>query len=341
MCFVLEVDKPLLLYSIDNDWHHDRAGIDLVAGFLVVEVAGLLEPLACQSANIHQADILVGTTRVLLFVVGEVLLESAFYQRTVVSVVEVHVLQLGGEGGVATVVAPVGVEYADFGHCWVAMLLVVEVALDMFEVGKGHCQTQRVVELAQLKLGHILKTVERDDVSRLVEVVDKCFGLDLIGQAAVDGIDAVFAYGFLLGIGEGSTDDVGRGRLDDRLLAVVEQAAALFGAVGTLVELARQVFDREAEVAASVRKLFLVYVIDRRLAKNSDESLAIGLVAEVFNVVTYQHTYVVGIDIKVVEHFALQLVCFDCKVVLLFYVNSSYGIHIMDIIFSFRGSKSV
>ena len=88
-------------------------------------------------------------------------------------------------------VAPVGVEDADFGHGGVAVLLVVEVALDVLEVGEGHGKAEAVVEFFQLGLGHVLEAVEGDDVGGFVEVVLEGGGLGLVGDAAVDGVDAV------------------------------------------------------------------------------------------------------------------------------------------------------
>ena len=135
---VLEVDEPLLAVAVDGDRHHDGAGVDFVARLLVVEDAGFLQALGGEGADVHQADKLVRATGIMLLMVGQVLPKGALDERFVKALVEVHILQLGGEGGMAAVVAPIGVEHADLGHRRVAVLLVMEVALDMLEVGEGH-----------------------------------------------------------------------------------------------------------------------------------------------------------------------------------------------------------
>ena len=133
--------------------------------------------------------------------VGKILIESLFDKRTVVSVVEGDVFQFGGEGGVAAVVAPIGVEHTNLGHCGVAVLLAGEIVLNVEEVVESHCQAKAVVKLAQGVLVHILETIEDSHVGRVVENGDKGFGFLLVGKAAVHRVDAVFHYGVFLGLG--------------------------------------------------------------------------------------------------------------------------------------------
>ena len=54
---------------------------------MVVEDAGFLEALGGEGSDVHQADELVGASDILFLVVGEVLLEGSFEQRTVVALV--------------------------------------------------------------------------------------------------------------------------------------------------------------------------------------------------------------------------------------------------------------
>ena len=222
VCLVFEVDEPLLLVAVDNDGHHDGAGVDLVAWLLVVKDAGLLETFGGEGSDIHQADELVIAASVLLLVIGQILFESTFKQWPVVSFVKLHILQLGGEGGVAAVVAPVGIEHTNLCHCWVALLIVVEVALYMLEVGKSHCQAETVVEFFEFRLGHILEAVENYDIGRLVKVVFESCWLGLVSHTAVNRVHAVFHYSLTLLVVEFAADDVCSGTLDNRLFSVVE-----------------------------------------------------------------------------------------------------------------------
>ncbi len=142
---VLEVDEPLFLYPINGDRHYYRASIDLITGFLVVEVAHLLQAFACQGSNIHQAYEFVIASDILLLVVSQILPESTFDERTVETVVEMDVLQLGGKSGMAAMIAPIGVQHTYFGHRRVAMFLIVEITLYMLKVSECHCKAETVV----------------------------------------------------------------------------------------------------------------------------------------------------------------------------------------------------
>ena len=208
---VFEIYEPLLLVAVNDHRHHDGAGVDLVRGLLVVEDASLLEAFAGKGSDIHQTDKLIRTSGVVLLVVGKVLFESALNKGFVVTIVKLDIIQLSGEGGVTAVVAPVGVEHTYLCHCRVAVLLVVEVTLYMLEVGESHSQSERTIKFLQFVGRHVLESVEHDDIGRLVEMVDKRFWFNLVGETTVDGIDAMLLYLGLLSFGQCTSDNVCRG----------------------------------------------------------------------------------------------------------------------------------
>ena len=176
MCLVLEIDKPFLILAVHPHRHHDAAGVDLVAHLLVVQQSGFAQPFGSQCAHIHQAYVFVRASFVLLFVVGQILLESGLNQRAVLSFVKLDIGQLRSKGRVAAVVAPVGVQHTNLGHAGVALLLVAEITLYVQEVGKGHSKAQRAVQFFQLILGHSGETVEYLHIGRLVVVLCQRFG---------------------------------------------------------------------------------------------------------------------------------------------------------------------
>ena len=63
-----------------------------------------------------------------------------------VAFAEGHVGKLGGEGGMAAVIGPVGIEYADLGHGWIAFFFATEVVLDMQEVFEGHGKAEGIIQ---------------------------------------------------------------------------------------------------------------------------------------------------------------------------------------------------
>ena len=46
----------------------------------------------------------------------------------------------------AAVIGPVGIEYADLGHGWIAFFFAAEVVLDMQEIFEGHGKAEGIVQ---------------------------------------------------------------------------------------------------------------------------------------------------------------------------------------------------
>ena len=324
VCLVLEIHKPFLYLAVDFDGDDDAAGVDLIGHLLVLQLACFAQTFPGKGADVHQRHVFVGAAGVLFAVVGEITLEGAFDKRTVVAFVEGDVFQLGGEGGVAAVVAPVGVEHADFRHGGVAVLLAAEIVLYVFEIVESHCQSETVVQGAECCLVHVLETVEDGHVGGLVEDGYEGVGFLLVGKAAVDGVHAVFHHGVALLLGEVAGDDVGGGRFNQRFLVFVEQLDALLGGVGALVELSGQVFHREDEVVGLFRERLLVHHVHRRFREDGDFGVLIGGVGHVFDVVAYQHTHFGGLDAEVVFHLVVEFGRFHGVILFLFYINAPY-----------------
>ncbi len=255
--------------------------------------------------------------------VCQILSESILQQGLVIALVKLHVRQLGGKSGVAAVVAPIGVQHADFRHAGVALLLVVEIELDMLEVGKGHSQAQRVVEPLQLGLAHLFEAIKNHHIGGLVIVLHQRLGLGGVGHAAVHGVHAVLHHGLALLLGEGAANDICGGRADDGLLGRTEQADALLGRVGPLVELTGQILHRKDKVALLLGETLLVNIIHRRLREDRHLGLFKSLVREIFNIVAHQHANVLHVDAQIGRHLLFQLLCLDGKGSFLFHKYSS------------------
>ena len=56
VCLILEIDEPLLLFSIDFHRHHDAAGVDLVGYFQIIQFALHAQLLHGHQRQIHQTD---------------------------------------------------------------------------------------------------------------------------------------------------------------------------------------------------------------------------------------------------------------------------------------------
>ena len=167
-------------------------------------------------------------------------------------ILHLDVLQPGGEGGVAAMVAPVCVEYAYFGFRRVASL-GSEVFHGLHEVvgahGQAHADAEGVGVLARhggeaLDGAHgRLGTAFRQREARHVLL------------AVLHGVDQVTGHALALFGREGVVEDVKACGGDLDVGAGLDQAYAGAGGVGALVELAGQRLDGQAGYAFKVESV--------------------------------------------------------------------------------------
>ena len=105
----------------------DGAGVDLLALVQFRQQAPLFQDLRADGGNVHQGLRPLGG----LFLAvdfhpcGQIPLVGSLNGR----VVDLHLVDVGGEGGVAAVVGPIGVYHPDLGDGGVPPLVVPEIAL--------------------------------------------------------------------------------------------------------------------------------------------------------------------------------------------------------------------
>lgn len=147
------------------------------------------------------------------------------------------------EGGVTTVVRPVGVEHAELGDGGFAVL-ALEILLGVDEVAGGHGEAEFAAVGVEVGLGFGIEAGEDGDV-----VWDGAgLGLGLGGDGdlvGIDGVDEVFFDRGELGVIEVSGEDNDAGGGDEGAVFSGEDLDALGGGIGPLVELAREELDGE------------------------------------------------------------------------------------------------
>ena len=153
---VLEEEQPVLVLAVDVHGHAHGAGVDLLGLVKAGEGALGLQPLGADGAHVHEAD---G-----LFLAAELRahLQVAVEGRLDRDVIDLDVLQVGAEGGVAAVVGPVGVDHADLGDGGVAVL-IAEVLLAKRDVRLVHGQAALGDEGRQARLVKLAEAVDHLD----------------------------------------------------------------------------------------------------------------------------------------------------------------------------------
>ena len=222
---ILEEHQPLLrlravpvIHLHRND---DGAGVDLLGFLHVRKLSFLLQLTHARKRQIHQADKLVLSSREQLLSRIQIALIGLFDGLAVIAVLKRHVLQLRGEGGVAAVVGPVGIQHPDLRHGRIPVLFARKIILDVRKIPEGHRQSQRIVQRLQLRLRKVCKT---DQDLHVRGLLINGFQRIRLHHARLSGIHRVDAVGFDLRkflIGEASRDQIGGRRADDGIFFLI------------------------------------------------------------------------------------------------------------------------
>ena len=188
MGFVLELQQPFLRAAVDVDVDIDAARVVLLALLKVVEQPLLLQVARAYRGELHEAEPPVVAAE---FVADAPELREFGLELTAQEgVVHADLLKFGGEGGVAAVVAPVGVKYAQFCLGGVAPL-AAEIFHDLPEVVGVHRQSPAAAEVRILAGLHLREAVERRQ--RLhVDLVVGAQDAEVLGPG-LHGVDVVMA----------------------------------------------------------------------------------------------------------------------------------------------------
>ena len=88
-------------------------------------------------------------------------------------------------------IRPIGIQHPDLGQGRVSELIPGKIFLDMLEILQCHGQSQRIVELRKLLLGHLDKTIQNGNVCRLLIYRNQCLRFDKIRLPGIHRVDAV------------------------------------------------------------------------------------------------------------------------------------------------------
>ena len=254
MCLILEHEQPVLSLAvvIHGDLH--RAGVDLLALVQVGEDARPAQFLGADGGKIHQGHrlVLAGMDSLAQFQIVLVFLGN-------VVTADLHIVDLGGKGGMPAVIRPVGVDHLHFGDGGVTVLGIPEVGLTAECVVQIHGKalgTDKLLQTGPVQSGKALYRSNslRHSIAGLQGLrhlqrslpgfhrVDQ-IGLDplefLIGDVALQYIDPGILHGGTLTQG---------GELD-----------ALGAGIGPLVELTGQVLNGK-DLAVTGRELVIDHI---------------------------------------------------------------------------------
>ncbi len=281
---VLEHQQPVLLLAVDGGCDMDGAGIDLFALVQLGEHSPLLQRLSADGGNVHQG---LGTLCSLLFAIdlhtgSQVPLVSGLHGF----VMDLDVIQVGGEGGMAAMVGPVGVHHADFGDGGVTVLFAGEVVLQELQIVQVHSQAQGVQQFSQSLLVHGNEAFHGGNGLGCGILGFQGLGLFQGSFPAFHSVDDVLLDGGHVLLGQVAVEGIDLGGLDGGTVALGQDLDALGGGVSPLVELTGQGFHGEDNSAGQLQ--LGSCVIQLGLGEDSLHGIAEELLGDVFCVVTVE-----------------------------------------------------
>ena len=153
MCFILEQEQPILLFSVYLDLDLNGTSVDLLALVKTGELAVYLEITGSKGCDIHE---------VLRLCSAELLsgLDISVVCTLYLLILELHVIDRGKEGGVTAVVRPVCIYHADLGNSGIALLRCEVIAAET-KVVSVHSKTVLSDKGIKLLLGKCRESVKR------------------------------------------------------------------------------------------------------------------------------------------------------------------------------------
>ena len=292
VCLVLELQEPLLGLPVHIDIDIDRAGVVLLRNLQIVQQPLLAEVACADRRDVHQADALVLAAQLAADpqVEGQRILDLLLDE----GLLDGDALQLGREGRMAAVVAPVGIEDAQLGFIGIAPL-PAEVAHHLAQVVGIHRQPLRGAVALQRIVLHLAETFEHRDGLHL--------GLLHVAQhrevllARLDGVDVVVADLRQLLVGYPVIEEQQLRRADAHVGRRVYQPHAVHGRSGPLVELSGQVLHGDVLAALEVARIG--YRVGYHLAEDRVAALFEQLLREAEQVVDVQQAQVAQREVQI------------------------------------------
>ena len=91
----------------------------------------------------------------------------------------------------SAMIGPIRVKHTNLRHRRISVLFRIVIILNMLKILKGHCKSERIIQLAQSRLGKLAKAVKHLNVRRLFVYGFQRFRLYHAGLSGIDRIDAV------------------------------------------------------------------------------------------------------------------------------------------------------
>ena len=313
MGFILEEEEPRLFLAVDFNFDLNGTSVDLFGFVKLIQLARLLERLACERTDVHEIDGLGSAERLAgcdVFVVS--LCKKLVFKG--------YAVNGGIEGGMTAVVRPIGVDHLDFGDRGVSAF-GLEVVLAECNVAFVHSKTHIADHCGEAVLVEVNEAFKSCNLGgNLVNGLQGCGKLHGC-FAAFHGVDDVFLDTCDILCGKVAVKAVNLCGTNNGTFALGNDLDALCRGVCSLVELTGEIFNGENGCAV-VFKLAR-YDIELGLGENVALAGFKKSCFDVFYVVTVQNADIFKrSDAEQAADIGKSRFCFARKLCFLLNVNS-------------------
>ena len=279
----------------------DGAGVDLLTLVNFRQKPPSLQHLGADGGDIHEGLWPLGSflRPIDLLPGGQIPVIGGLDRR----IVDLHVVQMGGERGVAAVVGPVGVHHPDLRQGGVPALRVPEVCLEERQVLQVHGETQPRQQGIQARPVQGSEARDRFHVCRDGGLCRQPLRQVQRRLPALHGVEDIPLHRVHIRRRQGTEEQIDPGGADRGPLLLSHQLNTLGGGVRPLVELSRQGLHAEGDAVPGGQGCGSI--VHLRLREHCPHRPAEGGLVQALHVIAVQQAQVLqGGD----AHHGLQLV---------------------------------
>ena len=255
---VLEHQEPVLILTVHICVNVNGAGIDFLGLVQILEDAALFQGFGSQGAHVHEGD---GAGLGLFTVDLLTALKIELVGLSYLFVLNVRLIDVGGEGGVAAMVRPVGVHHLQLGDGGIPMGLVLKVVLEEAQIIHIHGKTILVNERCKTLTVQGGKALQRGNLSGNLIGLLQTLRLLEAGLPALHGVDYIVPDLLKLFRGDGTIEGVDLGSRDQRTLTAGKDTNTLGTGIGPLVILTGQRFYGKYGTISQLRHGLVITVV--------------------------------------------------------------------------------
>ena len=317
MGFILEHQQPRLGLAVHLHIDVDAARVVLFRNFHVFQIAGFALVLAVDARHVHERLRFL-TVTVQLFPHRYILIVSSLQLMLELGGCERDFRQLRLKGRVAAMVAPVGVQQLDFRIRRISFFLVFEIFLNEKNVFSRHGQTHLLAKVLHFFGRPFSETVIDADILHVRVLRQGKLAHILLARFHL--VNAIFLDLRKLLRRQVRVKDIHFGAFDHHFRFRVEQREALHRAVGTLVELAGQVFH--CQICQAVQRKVLGDGVHHRLRQHAHGSSLQQGVVHIEDVVHHQQAETADLEVEITVQGVFETDGFYIKARFLFNENT-------------------